>query len=253
MLAVGWSQLRRGRLRSQPPWFPSAEPAVPPGTIGGAVRRYEPRLPDASRFHQESWSKQGARRLVPSPTLLVNRFGHKRLVFGEGGTTGRSCSGGCSSWGSKSRGRRAAMIEGSIRRRVLRASSPASVGAFSYCLLFSRSVVSDSLRSRGLQHARLLCPSPTPRACSNSCPSSRWCHLTISSSVVPFFLPSIFPYCLYSVVVFSLISLPLMWVPSGFVPPTDVGDVEGRVYVVISAEGMEAWPWFGAGFLTPGE
>ena len=38
----------------------------------------------------------------------------------------------------------------------------------------------------GLQHARLLCPSPTPRACSNSCPSSLWCHPTISSSVVPF-------------------------------------------------------------------
>ena len=58
-----------------------------------------------------------------------------------------------------------------------------------YCwwlLLFSRSVVSDSLWPHGLQHARLPCPSPTPRACSNSCPSSRWCHQTISSSVVPF-------------------------------------------------------------------
>ena len=38
----------------------------------------------------------------------------------------------------------------------------------------------------GLQHARLPCPSPNPGACSNSCPSSRWCHPTISSSVVPF-------------------------------------------------------------------
>ena len=38
----------------------------------------------------------------------------------------------------------------------------------------------------GLQHARLPCPSPTPGACSNSCPLSQWCHLTISSSVVPF-------------------------------------------------------------------
>ena len=51
---------------------------------------------------------------------------------------------------------------------------------------FSCSVVSDSLRPYGLQHTRLPCPSPTPRACSNSCPSSRWCHPTISSSVVPF-------------------------------------------------------------------
>ena len=38
----------------------------------------------------------------------------------------------------------------------------------------------------GLQHARLACPSPTPGACSNSCLSSRWCHLTISSSIFPF-------------------------------------------------------------------
>ena len=44
----------------------------------------------------------------------------------------------------------------------------------------------NSLRPHGLQHARLPCPSPTPRACSNSCPSSWWCHPTISSSVVPF-------------------------------------------------------------------
>ena len=51
---------------------------------------------------------------------------------------------------------------------------------------FSRSLVSDSLWSHGPQHARLPCSSPTPRACSNSCPSSWWWHPTISSSVVPF-------------------------------------------------------------------
>ena len=51
---------------------------------------------------------------------------------------------------------------------------------------FSHSVVSDSLRPQGLQHARPSCPSPTPGAYSNSCPLSRWCHPTISSSVVPF-------------------------------------------------------------------
>ena len=50
---------------------------------------------------------------------------------------------------------------------------------------FSCSVVSDSLRPHGWQHTRPPCPSPTFRACSNSCPSSRWCHPTISSSVVP--------------------------------------------------------------------
>ena len=51
---------------------------------------------------------------------------------------------------------------------------------------FSRSVVSDSLWPRGLQYTRLPCPSPSPWAHSDSCPSSQWCHPTISSSVVPF-------------------------------------------------------------------
>ena len=46
--------------------------------------------------------------------------------------------------------------------------------------------MSDSLRPHGLQHTRPLCPSPTPGAYSNSCPSSQWCHPTISSSVIPF-------------------------------------------------------------------
>ena len=61
------------------------------------------------------------------------------------------------------------------------------VSCTSYLLLsFSCSVMSDSLQPHGLQHARLPCPSPSPRACSNSCPLSPWCHLTISSSVIPF-------------------------------------------------------------------
>ena len=51
---------------------------------------------------------------------------------------------------------------------------------------FSCSVVSDSLWPRGLQHARLPCPSPTPRVYSNSCLLSWWCHPTISSSAIPF-------------------------------------------------------------------
>ena len=50
----------------------------------------------------------------------------------------------------------------------------------------SRSVVSDSLRPHGLQHARPPCPSPTPGVYSNSCLVSQWCHPTISSSVIPF-------------------------------------------------------------------
>ena len=51
---------------------------------------------------------------------------------------------------------------------------------------FSRSVVSDSLRPHELQHARPLCPSPTPGVHADSRPSSLWCHPAISSSVVPF-------------------------------------------------------------------
>ena len=51
---------------------------------------------------------------------------------------------------------------------------------------FSRLAVSYSLRPHESQHSRPACPSPTPRAYSNLCPLSRWCHPTISSSVVPF-------------------------------------------------------------------
>ena len=51
---------------------------------------------------------------------------------------------------------------------------------------FSRSVVSDSLRPHEPQYARPPCPSPIPRIHPNPCPSSRWCHPTISSSVIPF-------------------------------------------------------------------
>ena len=53
-------------------------------------------------------------------------------------------------------------------------------------LLFSHSVMSNSLWPNGLQHTRPPCPSPTPRACWNSCPLNQWCHPTISSSVICF-------------------------------------------------------------------
>ena len=58
---------------------------------------------------------------------------------------------------------------------------------------FSRSVISDSLWPHESQHARPPCPSPTPGVHPNPCPLSRWCHPTISSSVVPF---SSCPQCL---------------------------------------------------------
>ena len=53
-------------------------------------------------------------------------------------------------------------------------------------LFFSRWVMSDSLQPHGLQHARLLCPPLFPEVCSDSCPLSQWCCLTISSSATPF-------------------------------------------------------------------
>ena len=67
-----------------------------------------------------------------------------------------------------------------------------SIGLLRWHLL-SLSVVSDSLWPHGLQHTRLPCPSPSSRICSKSCPLSRWCHPTISSSVTPF------SFCLQSV------------------------------------------------------
>ena len=53
--------------------------------------------------------------------------------------------------------------------------------------------MSDSLRPHGLQHTSLPCPSPTPRACSNSCPLSQWCHPTTSFFVIPFSYLQTFP------------------------------------------------------------
>ena len=53
-------------------------------------------------------------------------------------------------------------------------------------LLLSHSVTFNSLQPHRLHHAKLPCTSPSPGDCSNSCPLSRWCHPTISSSVIPF-------------------------------------------------------------------
>ena len=58
---------------------------------------------------------------------------------------------------------------------------------FLFSLQFSCSVMSNSLQPRGLQHTRPPCPWPTPGVYSVSCPLSRWCHPTISSSVIPFY------------------------------------------------------------------
>ena len=63
---------------------------------------------------------------------------------------------------------------------------PANVHPLISISQFNHSVVSDSLRPHGLQHTRPSCLSPVPRAYSNSCPLSQWCHPTISSSLIPF-------------------------------------------------------------------
>ena len=65
-------------------------------------------------------------------------------------------------------------------------SSATRKAHFLLSVQFSCLVVSDSLQPHGFQHARPPCPLPTPRVYSNSCPLSRWCHPTISSSIVPF-------------------------------------------------------------------
>ena len=63
---------------------------------------------------------------------------------------------------------------------------PCNSGENFISVQFSHSVLSDSLPAHGLQHAWLPCLSSTPRTYSNSCPSHRWCHPTISPSVIPF-------------------------------------------------------------------
>ena len=82
-------------------------------------------------------------------------------------------------------------IEGHIPYARMHGSQPMDL-----CLLISMAlcglsvqllVVSNSLRPHDLQHTRFPCPSSTPRACSNSCPSCQWCLPTISSSVIPFY------------------------------------------------------------------
>ena len=68
------------------------------------------------------------------------------------------------------------------------------LSSMSSSVQFSYSAVSDSLWPHRLPHSRLPCPSPIPGVYSNSCPLSRWCHPTISSSVVPFSFPSIWVF-----------------------------------------------------------
>ena len=69
-----------------------------------------------------------------------------------------------------------------------------------YLSLFSRLTVSDSVQLHGLQHARPLCPSSSPKVCPSSCPLHQWCHPVVSSSEALF---SFCPHCLPSIRDFS--------------------------------------------------
>ena len=93
--------------------------------------------------------------------------------------------------------------------------------------------MSDSLRLHGLQHARLPCPSPTPRACSNSRPLSQWCHPTISSSDIPF------SSCLQSFP--AEVSFPMICKESQPVHPK--GNQSWRVIVKTDAEAETSMLW----------
>ena len=75
----------------------------------------------------------------------------------------------------------------------------ASLSLIQNLLLFIRYIVSNSLQPHGLWHTRFLCPLLSPRVCSNSCPLSWWCHLTVSSSFAPFsFCLQSFPASVFS-------------------------------------------------------
>ena len=79
-----------------------------------------------------------------------------------------------------------ALRPGGIQGRAGRVQKPDYFSPQLSSLQFSCFIMSDSLQPHGLQHTRLPSLSPTPGSCSNSYPSSRWCHPTISSSVVLF-------------------------------------------------------------------
>ena len=107
------------------------------------------------------------------------------------------------------------------------------LGTIESLLLFSHSVVTNSLQPHGLQHARLPCPSLSPGACSNSCPLSQWCHPTISSSVI------LFSSCLQSFPA-SGSSFPMSWLFSS-------GGQSIRASISASVLPMNIQDWFPLG------
>ena len=103
----------------------------------------------------------------------------------------KCCTQYVSKFGKLSRGHRTGKCQFSFQSQRTAMPNNVQTTAQLHSSQFS-SGMSDSLQPHGLQHARIPCPSPTPRVLSNSSTLSRWYHPTISSSVVPF------SYCLQS-------------------------------------------------------
>ena len=103
-----------------------------------------------------------------------------RLIIGEGNGTPLQYSGlqNCMNY--------TVTCSHEIKRHLLLGRKAMINLQFSSVQSLSHRAVTHSFQPHGLQHARLPCPSPTPRAYLNSCPLSQWCHPTISSSVIPF-------------------------------------------------------------------
>ena len=92
--------------------------------------------------------------------------------------------------------------------------------------------MSDSLQPHGLQHAKLPCPSLSPRVCSNSCPSSWWCHPAISSSFTPFS------------------SCPQSFPASGSFPRSHLFASNGQsIGALVSVLPVNIWGWFPLGLI----
>ena len=118
------------------------------------------------------------RKWQPTPVFLPGNFYRQRTLAGY------------SLWGCKRVRHNWAQAQTEFQEAVVSLEMVACWGPSK--VHFSCSVVSDFLQPHGLQHTMLPCLSPTPGIYWNSCPLSRWCHPTISSSVVPF------PSCLQS-------------------------------------------------------
>ena len=107
--------------------------------------------------------------------------------------------------------------------------------------------MSDSLQPHGLQYTRLPCPSPAPGAYSSSCPLSRWCHLTILSSVVPFYSSFQSFSASAAAAAKSLQSCPTLCDPIDSSPPgsTVPGILQARTLEWVAISFSSTWKWKG--------